>query len=73
MVVLQSEDDGQGGRRKKGLKDKIKEKLPGGKSREEQAYGTTTTTGTGGMGYGEEQHEKKGMMEKIKEKLPGNH
>lgn len=67
-----SEDDGMGGRRKKGLKDKIKEKLPGGQ-KDEQTYGTQTTTqGGGGYGYGEgQQHEKKGMMEKIKEKLPG--
>lgn len=64
-----------GGRRKKGLKEKIKEKLPGGRSDEQtyasggQAYGTGTGTGTG---Y-EREHEKKGMMEKIKEKLPGHH
>lgn len=63
-----SEDDGLGGRRKKGLKEKIKEKLPGGKS-EEQTYGTAAP---GGVGY-ERVHEKKGMMEKIKEKLPGHH
>uniref|UniRef100_A0A3Q7I6Q6 Dehydrin n=1 Tax=Solanum lycopersicum TaxID=4081 RepID=A0A3Q7I6Q6_SOLLC len=71
-----SEDDGQGGRRKKkGLKEKIKEKFTGGKHKNEephhQAHGvgtrttTTTTTTT--------EHEKKSMMEKIKEKLPGHH
>ena len=70
---MQSEDDGQGGRRKKkGLKEKIKEKFTGGKHKNEephhQAHGvgtrttTTTTTTT--------EHEKKSMMEKIKEKLP---
>lgn len=59
-----------GGRRKKGIKEKIKEKLPGGHKQEQQSYSTATTTpGTGG--YGEQPHEKKGMMEKIKEKLPG--
>jgi len=67
-----------GGRRKKGLKEKIKEKMPGGhKDNQGQhatapgAYGGTTgyagSTGTGATG------ENKGMMEKIKEKLPGGH
>lgn len=72
-----------GRRKKKGLKEKIKEKLPGThKSDEEKAQthtpttmptGTaaTTTAGTERR-YGEE-HEKKGIMEKIKEKLPGGH
>ena len=74
---MQSEDDGQGGRRKKkGLKEKIKEKFTGGKHKNEephhQAHGvgtgtTTTTTPT------TTEHEKKSMMEKIKEKLPGHH
>lgn len=66
---MQSEDDGTGGRRKKGLKEKVKEKMPG-EHKEDPAraeYGTTTT----------DQHglpeEKKGMMEKMKEKLPGQH
>ena len=69
------EDDGQGGRRKKGIKEKIKEKLPGGKTTEQQhGYGTTGTgTGTTGVGYEQEHHEKKGIMDKIKEKLPGHH
>lgn len=73
---MQSEDDGQGGRRKKkGIKEKIKEKLPGGHKDDEQqqtAYGEPTTTGHG-YGVEGEQHEKKGIMEKIKEKLPGGH
>lgn len=66
-----------GRRKKKGIKEKIKEKMPGGHKQEQQSYGTATTTpGTGGAygttgGYGEQPHEKKGMMEKIKEKLPG--
>lgn len=76
---MQSEDDGQGGRRKKkGITQKIKEKIPGG-HKDHQSYdtaATTTTPGAGG-GYGgysggdQQPHEKKGMMEKIKEKLPG--
>lgn len=72
-----SEDDGQGGRRKKkSIKEKIKEKLPGSHKHEEQKAGghavpatATTTTGTHAAGT----HEKKGLMEKIKEKLPGHH
>ncbi|CAM0150767.1 unnamed protein product [Urochloa decumbens] len=78
-----SEDDGMGGRRKKGLKDKIKEKLPGGHKDNQQnqataaggSYGqpghtgTTTAHGTDGTAEG----EKKGLMNKIKEKLPGHH
>ncbi|CAN6371842.1 unnamed protein product [Urochloa humidicola] len=78
-----SEDDGMGGRRKKGLKDKIKEKLPGGHkdSQQNQATaaggtygqsgyaGTTTAHGTDGTGKG----EKKGLVDKIKDKLPGHH
>lgn len=71
---MQSEDDGQGGRRKKGLKEKIKEKLPG--SHKKTTEGHTTTTTPGGTEYGtqtEQHHEKKGMMERIKEKLPGHH
>ena len=60
---FQSEDDGHGGRRKKGLKKHTKERLSGGKSREEH----------GQPGYEGQEHEKKGMMEKIKEKVPGLH
>lgn len=69
----QSEDDGQGGRRKKkGLKDKIMEKLPGGHSSEEAE---SQAAGRYGGGYEGAQYEpeKKGIMEKIKEKLPGHH
>ena len=62
-----------GGRRKKGMKEKIKEKLPGGHKQEQQGYSTTTPGGGYGTtgGYGEQTHEKKGMLDKIKEKLPG--
>nr|AAC05922.1 dehydrin-/LEA group 2-like protein [Thinopyrum elongatum] len=83
-----SEDDGMGGRRKKGIKDKIKEKLPGGHGDQQQTAGTygqqghTGMAGTGGN-YGQPGHtgmagtdgtgEKKGIMDKIKEKLPGQH
>ncbi|KAM3224305.1 hypothetical protein ACQJBY_057602 [Aegilops geniculata] len=80
-----SEDDGMGGRRKKGIKDKIKEKLPGSHGDQQQTAGTygqqghTGTAGTGGN-YGQPGHtgmagtgEKKGIMDKIKEKLPGQH
>ncbi|CAH9119261.1 unnamed protein product [Cuscuta epithymum] len=72
-----SEDDGYGGRRKKGLKDKIKEKLPpsiGGQKHDyyDPSTGATTATTGGAAGYGyEEHHQKKGIMDKIKEKLPG--
>lgn len=78
-----SEDDGQGGRRKKGLKQKIKEKLPGThKDDDNQTHNSATTTPGGGGHHvpigthhdGEGQHpEKKGIMDKIKEKLPGHH
>jgi len=70
-----SEDDGQGGRRKKkGLKEKIKEKLPGGHKQESGSYGPTTTPGLYPQGRqpGYEQKQKKGIMDKIKEKLPGH-
>ncbi|KAM5546642.1 hypothetical protein ABKV19_001267 [Rosa sericea] len=61
-----SEDDGYGGRRKKkGFKEKIKEKLPGGNS---DNSGTTNTPP-----FDTRAHEKKGMMDKIKEKLPCHH
>ncbi|KAF0897114.1 hypothetical protein E2562_033665 [Oryza meyeriana var. granulata] len=59
-VVLQrsgssssSEDDGMGGRRKKGIKEKIKEKLPGGNKGEQQH--TMGGTGTGAA-YGQQGH-----------------
>ena len=83
-----SEDDGMGGRRKKGIKEKIKEKLPGGNKGEQQhamggtggaygqqGHGTGMTTGTTGA-HGTtttDTGEKKGIMDKIKEKLPGQH
>ncbi|CAL4981231.1 unnamed protein product [Urochloa decumbens] len=87
LARCSSEDDGMGGRRKKGLKEKIKEKMPGGHTENQGqtatgAYGGTTGyTGTTGMGttggtYSPTTggpHEKKGVMEKIKEKLPGGH
>ena len=78
-MKLQSEDDGQGGRRKKqGLKHKIKEILPGGGegNNNHQEYDSTTTPGNDAhgrhQGYYEHQ-EKKGIMDKIKDKLPGTH
>nr|CAD1834864.1 unnamed protein product [Ananas comosus var. bracteatus] len=75
-----SEDDGMGGRRKKGIKEKIKEKMPGShKPEDEHRYagqtaptttvGTAPTTTAGTTAEGG--YEKKGMTEKIKEKLPG--
>ena len=88
LICYQSEDDGQGGRRKKkGLKDKIKEKLPGvrgggGAKEHSQATTTTTTsttttathpTTTAASGVHHPEHEKKSFMEKIKEKFPGHH
>lgn len=63
----QSEDDGMGGRRKKGLKEKIKEKLPGHKSEEQHQQ-----AGFAHQGGAPQEPEKKGVMEKIKEKLPGH-
>ncbi|KAF2301879.1 hypothetical protein GH714_030153 [Hevea brasiliensis] len=71
-----SEDDGQGGRRKKKeLKEKIKEKLTGGKLKEERGHtvsvsSTTTATTPGGGEHHE--REKKSAMEEIKEKLHGH-
>jgi len=72
-----------GGRRKKGIKDKIKEKLPGGHKDNQHATATGGAYGqqqghtggtTGGGTYGTEgTGEKKGIMDKIKEKLPGQH
>jgi hypothetical protein len=69
------------GGRRKGIKEKIKEKLPGGnkKQDERQQMGTGTygkhehtgTTGTGTTDHGT--GEKKGVMDKIKEKLPSHH
>jgi len=73
-----------GGRRKKGIKEKIKEKLPGGHKDNQHtaatggAYGQQghtgmTGTGTGGAYTTEGAGEKKGIMDKIKEKLSGQH
>jgi hypothetical protein len=76
-----------GGRRKKGIKEKVKEKLPGGHRDDQHQMGARRTygqqghtgmagtgTGTTGTGtYGHETGEKKGIMDKIKEKLPGQH
>ncbi|KAK3224205.1 hypothetical protein Dsin_011230 [Dipteronia sinensis] len=76
-----SDDEGAGLRKKKGMKEKIKEKIPGAghkDDRPQHVSATTTHCGYGGMsGEGQYQqehgHQKKGMMEKIKEKLPGQH
>ncbi|CAH1413603.1 unnamed protein product [Lactuca virosa] len=59
---------------KKGVTEKIKEKLPGGHNTDQhQRVSTTTAGGVGGGGYGEgETQEKKGVMEKIKDKLSGH-
>ncbi|CAK7339694.1 unnamed protein product [Dovyalis caffra] len=62
-----SEDDGQGGRRKKG----IKEKLTG--TGYENDPSNVTSTAPGGYSSAEQTHEKKGIIDKIKEKLPGSH
>ncbi|XP_037452706.1 dehydrin DHN4-like [Triticum dicoccoides] len=47
-----SEDDGMGGRRKKGIKEKIKEKLPGGHGDQQHTGGTYGQQGTGMVGTG---------------------
>ena len=77
-----SEDDGMGGRRKKGIKEKIKEKLPGGNKgnhQQQQMMGNTggaygqqghagmTGAGVHGAEYGNT-GEKKGFMDKISRK-----
>ncbi|KAL0905632.1 hypothetical protein M5K25_024067 [Dendrobium thyrsiflorum] len=69
-----SEDDGLGGRRKKnkGIKDKIKEKLPGG-HKDNQNPQQHYDQGVAAAGVQTQETEKKGIMEKIKEKLPGSH
>ncbi|KAG1342836.1 putative dehydrin DHN1 [Cocos nucifera] len=64
-----SEDDGQGGRRKKkGMMDKIKEKMPGGHHTKEHSHADCNV-----HHEAHHDHEKKGMMEKIMDKLPGHH
>ncbi|KAH0449919.1 hypothetical protein IEQ34_020611 [Dendrobium chrysotoxum] len=69
-----SEDDGMGGRRKtnKGIKDKIKEKLPGG-HKDDQNLQQHYDQGVAAGVVHTQETEKKGIMEKIKEKLPGTH
>ncbi|XP_017983363.1 PREDICTED: late embryogenesis abundant protein D-11 [Theobroma cacao] len=51
-----SEDEGTG-RKRKGLKDKLKEKLPGGHKDQHQPHPAASTTTPG------QQHEKNGMMD----------
>lgn len=71
----EDEVDENGVRRKKGMKEKIKEKLPGaagGHAHRDQSHAASTTT-PGGYEAAGEHHEKKGIMDKIKEKLPGHH
>ncbi|CAL4988079.1 unnamed protein product [Urochloa decumbens] len=67
---------------KKGVMEKIKEKLPGGHKDHDQPHTTATsgyapgrtgTTDTYGTTTTQGTHEKKGFMEKVKEKLPGQH
>ena len=60
----------EGAHEKKGMMEKIKEKLPGG-HRDGDRHHTTATTGGYGTTTTEGTHEKKGFMDKIKEKLPG--
>jgi hypothetical protein len=58
--------------KKKGLTEKIKEKIPGLGHKDNRSNTSATTT----YGYDEgrvHDCEKKGVMEKIKEKLPGHH
>ena len=54
---------------KKGLVEKIKEKIPGIGNKQGH---TTSTTAPGNYG-GQHHYQKKGVMEKIKEKIPGLH
>ncbi|MFH5851721.1 hypothetical protein, partial [Clostridium perfringens] len=69
---------------KKGITEKIKQKIPGVGGNEKDPRHTPTTVGNQPMGQqttygqqnqgehcGQEEHEKKGIMDKIKEKLPG--
>ena len=70
---------------KKGLTEKIKEKIPGLGRKHDNTYqqghnqqghnqqGHTTSTTAPGHYEGQQRQEKKGVMEKIKEKLPGQH
>ncbi|XP_054807579.1 dehydrin DHN1-like [Prosopis cineraria] len=63
--------DENGVRRKKGMKEKIKEKIPGVGGHSAHAHQTSTTT-PGGAGSSEDHHHKKGFMDKVKEKLHGH-
>ncbi|KAK9740104.1 hypothetical protein RND81_03G011500 [Saponaria officinalis] len=63
-------------REKKGLKEKLIEKLPGHKNEEEKTTVSTETPQVHDVVYSEPSHpeedvEKKGFLDKIKEKLPG--
>lgn len=72
---MQSEEDEHGVRRKKGLREKIKETFGGGKHKEkdEIAHGTAPTTTHGSAASTTVPAEKKGVLGKIKDKLPGHH
>ena len=62
MQSSDEEDEGkmkEGGRKKKGVKDKIKEKLPGQNCNSDQP--------------GHKGEKKVGLVDKIKDKLPGHH
>ncbi|KAG8373231.1 hypothetical protein BUALT_Bualt11G0002200 [Buddleja alternifolia] len=74
--IYQLEDYEYGGRRKKGLNEKMKEKLPGGAAaahRADHSAAYSTAPGSAyGHNYGVEpprHHKKKGIMDKIKDKL----
>ena len=51
----------------------MKEKLTGGKHREEHGHTVEVDTTAGPAGEQFQEHQKKGVVEKIKEKLPGHH
>ncbi|XP_038889241.1 late embryogenesis abundant protein-like [Benincasa hispida] len=70
-VNIHSEDDGHGGRRRKGLKKKVKEKMP--RHHHEPQAVSSTMPGSYSLAQYGGQHEKKGIMEKIKEKLLRHH
>ena len=53
------------------MKEKIKEKLPGGNKDTAQQQQTAAAGEHAGTHGAEATGEKKGVMEKIKEKLPG--
>lgn len=59
-------------KKKKGLTDKIKEKLPGHKDDEAAAVHENDHNNNHHQ-QAENPEEKKGFLEKIKEKLPGHH